>query len=222
MITVPHTLVDIIEQSTLHCSLPIRVELHYATPHNFTGQIVSGYQPSAFNRGLMSTKAATQLCQVQEYALINYGCTLLIYDAYRPLRAAKSFIAWSQTPENNARDLELKAYYYPDIEKHQLTALGYIAENISAHCYGHTVDVVLADHETGKPIDMGTPFDFFGPRSHPHVDANEIGIMAYRNRHILRLMMQRFGFIASDVEYWHFEFSEREIDFPMDFELHLI
>lgn len=219
MIQAESSLMDIIQLSRERCSIPIRVELSYATEDNFTGQCVTGYHPNAQHRGLLNPKALLKLCEAQEYTYLNYGCTLLVYDAYRPLRAAKSFTAWSQVPESSPRDFELKQMYYPDMPKEQLVTLGYLANNISAHCYGHTVDLVLADHETGHPLNMGTCFDHFGPRSHPDYDQALIGVNPFRNRQILRHIMQRFGFMPSDIEYWHFEFSEREINIPMDFDI---
>lgn len=219
MIQAESSLMDIIQTSLKHCNIPIRVELSYATEDNFTGQCVTGYHPNARHRGLLTPKALLKLCEAQEYTFLNYGCSLLIYDAYRPLRAAKSFIAWSKMPESNPRDVELKTLYYPDIPKDKLVPLGYLADDVSAHCYGNTVDLVLACHKTGRALDMGTCFDHFGPRSHPDYDKALIGVNPFRNRQILRHIMERFGFIPSDIEYWHFEFCEREITIPMDFDI---
>jgi D-alanyl-D-alanine dipeptidase len=212
-------LIDISHLSLERCSKPIQVILRYATDDNFTGQRVAGYHAQIKHRGLLTHQAALSLCQAQEYTLINYGCTLLVYDAYRPLRAAKSFIAWSKVPESSPQDFELKQIYYPDLSKDELLSLGYLAPDISAHCYGNTIDLVLADCETLEPLDMGTCFDHFGPRSHPDFSQEHIGTFAFRNRQILRTIMLRFGFIPSDIEYWHFEFAQREITTPMDFEI---
>jgi D-alanyl-D-alanine dipeptidase len=47
-----------------------------------------------------------------------------------------------------------KNSYYPNINKSQLFALGYIAKK-SGHSRGSTVDVSLVDISTMKQIDMG-------------------------------------------------------------------
>ncbi len=42
--------------------------------------------------------------------------------------------------------------------------MGYIAER-SGHSRGSTVDLTIVDNRTFKELDMGTPYDFFGPES---------------------------------------------------------
>lgn len=217
IITMPPEFVDVALLSQELCLKPIQVELLYATNNNFIGKPIDGYAASGMRRGLLSAHVAKQLCLAQEYALVNYGCTLLIYDAYRPLRAVRQFAAWSKTPDVTTQDLALKAKYYPDVEKSQLLELGYLAPEVSAHCYGHTVDITLACAATLRPLDMGSIFDFFGPTSLSTADMSLIGADASRYRYILSQIMQRYGFVPHDLEYWHFEFSERELLEPLDF-----
>ena len=89
----------------------------------------------------------------------------------------------------------------PDLEKQELFEKGYIAKE-SSHSRGSTVDVTLLDMATGKELDMGSPFDFFGEVSHP--DYRGITEEQYANRMILQRVMMRSGFEPIDCEWWHF------------------
>ncbi len=60
----------------------------------------------------------------------------------------------------------MKAEFYPHVDKSTLFRDGYIAAR-SGHSRGSTVDLTLARRADGKELDMGTPFDFFSPRSWP-------------------------------------------------------
>ena len=60
----------------------------------------------------------------------------------------------------------MKSQYYPNVAKKDLFKLDYIASK-SGHTRGSTVDLTIIDIKTGKELDMGSPFDFFGVISHP-------------------------------------------------------
>ena len=70
------------------------------------------------------------------------------------------FVRWAR----NLADMQMKAEFYPDVDKSTLFRDGYIAAR-SGHSRGSTVDLTLARRAGGKELDMGTPFDFFSPRS---------------------------------------------------------
>ena len=95
----------------------------------------------------------------------------------------------------------MKPYFYPELEKQELFAKGYIAKQ-SSHSRGSTVDLTLLDMRTGKELDMGSPFDLFSPISHP--DCRDITEEQYENRMCLQRAMVRGGFIPMDCEWWHF------------------
>ena len=95
----------------------------------------------------------------------------------------------------------MKAFFYPDLNKSVLIPEGYIAER-SGHSRGSTVDLTLFDMRTGKDVDMGSPFDFFGEISHP--DYRGITPEQYENRMLLRGCMLRHGFRPVPEEWWHF------------------
>lgn len=214
-------LVDVIALSEKRCSSPIRGALAYATRENFLGRVVDGYSPSASHVCLLSRKAAEHLCSVQN-ALNAQGLGLFIYDAYRPLRAVRDFSAWVHETPGSAQEQERKALHYPHLEKTELAPSGYIPDAVSRHCFGHSVDVSLIDSKTNQLLDMGTIFDYFDSSSHhPDTPPERIGDAAFRNRQLLAQAMLQGGFIAYPLEYWHFDFRERELTEPADLEITL-
>ena len=72
----------------------------------------------------------------------------------------------------------------------------------SGHTRGSTVDLTLFDMNTGKEVDMGGTFDWFGIESHP--DFRGITKQQFQNRMILRDAMLRHGFKPLSTEWWHF------------------
>ena len=77
------------------------------------------------------------------------------------------------------------------------------------HNYGVAVDVTLLD-ETGAPVDMGTPVDFFGDEAHtgdePALAAEgRISAEACRNRQLLGSVMREAGLVPYRREWWHYE-----------------
>lgn len=214
-------LIDVIKLSGQVCSQPIRAYLKYATEKNFVGRPIAGYEPGFTDIALLTPKAATDLCYVQNSLHKNHGMGLLVYDAYRPKRAVHDFLLWSKLPPASDFELERKAKHYPHIEKHQLFDLGYIMED-SNHCYGNTVDVVLVDIKTGKALEMGARFDFMDEQSHIDADSLSIGEQAFRHRQILQSAMIEYGFEPYHEEFWHFSHggkAGREVEEPMDIEI---
>ena len=106
-------------------------------------------------------------------------------------------MAWSKDPA----DTRMKARYYPDVDKADMIALGYLGAH-SGHSRGSALDVTLVDLRTGAAADMGSPFDFFGEISHP--DAPNLAPEQRANRLLLREAMLRRGFKPLSTEWWHF------------------
>ena len=59
---------------------------------------------------------------------------------------------------------------------------------------------------TGKELDMGSPFDYFGEISHP--DCRDVTDEQYDNRMALQRVMRRSGFVPLDCEWWHFTLAD--------------
>ena len=133
-------------------------EIRYYSTYNFVGERIDGYEEPA---ALLTVEAARAL-RAAAGELNVQGYRLKVFDAYRPARAVRHFVLWGIED----LDLRMKPFFYPDLEKQELFAKGYIASE-SSHSRGSTVDVTLLDMTTGKELDMGSPFDFFGEISHP-------------------------------------------------------
>ena len=186
------------------------LEIRYYSTYNFVGARIEGYErPLA----LMTKRSADSLKVVND-ELMAKGYRLKIWDTYRPQRAVNHFIRWAE----NLQDTTMKAVFYPMVDKSLLFEQGYIYAR-SSHSRGSTVDLTLLDAVTGKELDMGSPFDWFGDESHP-----DYRCPLYRqseNRLVLRNAMLRHGFEGIDSEWWHFTlanepYSDTYFDFPIE------
>ena len=184
-------------------------EIRYHSTYNFTGERVNGYEEPC---ALLTVEAARALRSAANEFNVQ-GYRLKVFDAYRPATAVKHFILWGIEDT----DIRMKPYFYPDLEKQELFSKGYIAKR-SSHSRGSAVDLTLLDMATGKEVDMGSPFDFFGPVSHP--DCKEITEEQYDNRMRLQKVMLHNGFAPLDCEWWHFmlenePYPDTYFDFPV-------
>lgn len=171
----------------------LRVEMRYAGAHNFVGRRVDGYAEPVC---LLTRQAAEALARAQA-ELAPSGLGLKVFDCYRPQRAVAHFARWA----GDLGDQSTKAEFYPNVEKSQLFALGYIAER-SGHSRGSTVDLTIIDLASGAEIDMGSPFDLFDARSWP--TDQSVSAAARANRLMLQSLMTRHGFRPLREEWWHF------------------
>lgn len=163
----------------LRVALPeARFAIAYATDVNFVGAMLPGYgAPGAWLRS-----PAIQGLRLAADAAADQGLGLIIYDAYRPVRATEAMWAWATNTGNR--------WLFDD---------GWVVRR-SRHNTGIAVDLSLTD-ATGRPLDMGSPFDAFVEAS---FTANATGLAA-ENRQRLRALMVEAGFVPLDQEWWHFE-----------------
>ena len=159
----------------------IRVQLRYATNDNFTGAPLPGYDA---NRALLRREAASALTRVAHAAAAE-GFSLIVYDAYRPVRATRAMVQWARRTR-----------------REDLFRDGYIASR-SRHNLGLAIDLTLADLRTGVPLDMGTPFDTFSREAHT---ANATGDILARRFQLTRVMESQ-GFVNYTQEWWHFSYT---------------
>ncbi len=185
------------------------LEIRYYSTYNFVGERIDGYEhPCA-----LLTKEAARALKAASDDCVRRGYRLKIYDAYRPQRAVAHFVRWAA----DTGDTRMKAPFYPNLDKSVLFAQGYIAEK-SGHSRGSTVDLTLFDMKTGKEVDMGGTFDWFGGESHP--DFRGITEAQYANRMLLREIMLAHGFKPLEEEWWHFTlanepYPDTYFDFPV-------
>ena len=186
-------------------------EIRYYSTYNFVGERITGYyEPCA----LMTKEAALALKEVSD-ELKAKGYRLKVYDAYRPQMAVDHFVRWAE----KLNDKRMKPYFYPQVEKNRLFAEGYIDAK-SGHSRGSTIDLTLFDMSTGKELDMGGTFDYFGELSHPDYKGN-LTQQQIQNRMILREAMTRHGFKPLPEEWWHFTlrnepYPDTYFNFPVE------
>lgn len=179
---------SMVDQGMLHVqdSIPsIWVELKYATTDNFTGVVLYDRMHNAYLHplALQKLRKAQTILQKSHPKL-----SLLVYDAVRPLSIQqKMFDVVKGTPQ--------QAY----VANPSKTGL---------HNYGMAVDLTICD-EKGFPLDMGTPFDYFGKAAAIRDEEGlvEDGLLTPKqvaNRRLLRKVMTDAGFYVIQGEWWHF------------------
>ncbi|BAO76697.1 D-alanyl-D-alanine dipeptidase [Winogradskyella sp. PG-2] len=169
------------------------VELRYYSTNNFVGDTIDDYNT---NKLIITKVTAEKLKRVQE-ELQQQNLCLKVYDGYRPQGAVNHFIRWAR----DLNDTINKQQFYPNVKKRNLFKAGYIASR-SGHSRGSTIDLTIVCGENGEPLDMGSPFDFFGEQS--WVDYNDISEQQKANRQLLQTMMLKHNFRNYPKEWWHF------------------
>jgi len=169
------------------------LEIRYFSTYNFVGSRIDGYDAPV----ALCTRQAADALAVADSLLRLQGYRLKIFDAYRPQKAVDHFVRWA----HDVADTAMKPFFYSDVDKRNLFALDYIALH-SGHSRGSTFDLTLFDQRSGREVDMGGTFDFFGERSHP--DYDDITAQQKANRQILRDAMTAAGFKPLYTEWWHF------------------
>ncbi|TCK66784.1 D-Ala-D-Ala dipeptidase VanX [Winogradskyella wandonensis] len=185
------------------------VELRYYTNNNFVGDTIDGYKSNT----LYLTKAAAKQLKLVQDELQRQNLCLKVYDGYRPQTAVNHFVRWAR----QINDTTNKSRFYPNVNKRHLFKEGYIASK-SGHSRGSTIDLTIISGETGKPLDMGSPYDFFGEPS--WVDYQNITDVQKQNRQRLQSVMLKHGFRNYPKEWWHFTLrGEPFPDTYFDFEI---
>lgn len=185
------------------------LDVRYFTDHNFVGEPVDGYLAPVV---VLTEPAARALAGVQA-DLAPFGLGIKVFDGYRPQRAVDHFVRWGKDLD----DTRMKEEFYPDVAKRDLFRDGYIAEK-SGHSRGSTVDLTIISLDSGRELDMGTPFDYFGPKSWPSNPDMPPRVRA--NRALLRAVMTNNGFTPLKEEWWHFTLTDEPypdtyFDFPV-------
>ena len=184
-------------------------EMRYYTAFNFVGARIRGYDaPHA-----VMTREGAEAVRDAADEFRRRGCVIKVFDAYRPQRATDHFLEWLRDPG----DTRMKPYFYPELDKSVLIAEDYIGPR-SGHSRGSTIDMTLVDMFTGRELDMGGGFDYFGDRS--HVDFDGLTDAQRANRQLLRGVMLARGFRPLESEWWHFHlidepFPDTCFDFPV-------
>ncbi|MFD1145168.1 M15 family metallopeptidase [Larkinella insperata] len=171
----------------------IRVDLKYSTTDNFIGKDVYGDLTRAYLQPMAARKLATASKLLRQK---HPDLRLLVYDATRP-RSAQ----W---------DLWHTLKHLPVNERGKYVSN---PRNGSVHNFGCAVDLTLAT-KAGKPLDMGTQFDYFGELAYPIKEDQLLkhGKLTQKqvdNRRLLRSVMKQAGFAPLSAEWWHFNALSR-------------
>ncbi len=153
----------------------VRLDMRYATTDNFVGQVL--YDCA---RCFVRPAPARALADIQA-ELQTQGLGLKLFDCYRP--RAVQWKLWEIYPKP-----------------------GYVADprTGSVHNRGGAVDLTLVD-SLGQELDMGTAFDFFGPKANHTFTELPANVLANRRR--LKDIMRKHGFTHIRSEWWHYEYA---------------
>lgn len=157
----------------------IRLDIRYATAQNFVGRAV--YTEA---RAFLQRPAAEALLRAHR-SLKDKGYGLLIFDGYRPWSVTKLF--WDVVPREK-RDFVANP------------AKG------SKHNRGCAVDLSLYDLETGREVEMPSPYDDMTERASPDYAGGTPEQRAHRD--LLRAAMEKQGFAVEPNEWWHFNYQD--------------
>jgi zinc D-Ala-D-Ala dipeptidase len=165
----------------------IRVDLKYASAHNFMKKNVYGDLTRAYLRPEAASKLVEASAILQER---HPELRLLVVDAVRPRSVQHSM--WKILVDTPMQRYVANPHHG------------------SMHNYGTAVDVTLYNIETGKRLDMGTPVDCFDPLAHPNLESKflregKLNADQIENRLILRNAMSDAGWRVLSIEWWHFD-----------------
>ncbi len=175
----PHQWTELPVASNSDKSRSIDLDFTYATTNNFVNTKLYPC-PRCFLR----TDVATAIQQAhQQLQQQGYG-GLRMFDCYRPQPIQQKM--WAIKPD-----------------------VRYVANPLkgSDHNRGIAVDITILDRN-GKPLDMGTAFDEFSPKSHHTY--RELSPEVLKNRSLLKATMAAVGLHHIDTEWWHYAWNGKK------------
>jgi D-alanyl-D-alanine dipeptidase len=161
------------------------LDLRYATPDNFTHKRL-------YPAGTTSTFLRKRVYQALDSVGVELslqGISLVIFDAYRPYSITVEL--WNRVKDDRYAANPAKG---------------------SGHNRGIAVDLSLADAKTHQLLPMPTDFDNFSDSAHQDFSGTDAKRIA--NRELLKLTMEKYGFIPLSTEWWHFSWPA-----PGDYEV---
>jgi D-alanyl-D-alanine dipeptidase len=183
-----HDLTDISKMDT-----SIIINLRYADTNNFLKKnFYDGLSRAYFN-----CETAIRICNAQTFLKEeNPNYSLVIFDASRPQH--------------------LQQMMWDSLQMHPGIKLKYLASPLetSLHNYGCAVDAGIYDAGSGKMLNMGSDFDFFGGVSQPKheeffLKTGDLTKDMIANRELLRKVMKKAGLNPITSEWWHFSSYKR-------------
>lgn len=136
-----------------------------------------------------------------------YDCA----ECYLRYKTIKALILASESFEKDGYKIKLfDCYRSLDVQKKMWKIVNnpsYVAnpKTGSVHNRGKAVDLTLVDSD-GNELDMGTDFDFFGPKSAHNY--KRLSKKVLKNRLYLKNIMEKSGFSALASEWWHYNLND--------------
>ena len=165
----------------------LKTDLKFSSTDNFLKKDIYACLDKAYAQPATAEKLrrANMLLQKKKP-----GYRFVVYDAARPNQCQHAL--W------NAIDL-------PESKKHIYLAN---PKRGSIHNYGCALDLSIED-QSGKALDMGTGFDYFGELAQPRCEEKmrrkgKLNEVQLANRRLLRSCMNMAGFMGTSSEWWHF------------------
>jgi len=153
------------------------LDLRYATTNNFVEEAMYDC-----GRCFVRPAVAKALVSIQA-ELQEQGLGLKFFDCYRPRPIQQKL--WDKVPDPR---------YVADPKKG------------SMHNRGAAVDLTIVNAE-GEELDMGTDFDFFGPRAYHNYTQLPDSVLA--NRRLLKQVMEKHDFRPTSTEWWHYSYRPK-------------
>jgi D-alanyl-D-alanine dipeptidase len=129
---------------------------------------------------LMRLATAKALLKAQT-ELRKQGLGFKMFDCYRPQSA--QYKLWQKVPD--------RRYVAPPSRG-------------SMHSRGGALDLTLIDLEHQQQLDMGTHYDYFGPKA--YWVNKDLPQSVLDNRQLLRSTLEKHGFKTVTTEWWHFNY----------------
>ncbi len=170
----------------------IRTDIKYSGTDNFMKSDIYG----DYNKAYLQPDVAEKLVNAQFFLKeLHPGYRLLVFDAARTVSAQK--MLWD-------------ALKMPAREKGKFACN---PRKGSVHNFGAAVDLSIID-DKGNELDMGCPYDFFGPLAYPGMENQLLSDSTLTkqqvdNRKLLRQVMSKAGFFNIQTEWWHFNSCTR-------------
>ncbi len=153
----------------------VLLDIRYATDNNFV-------EEQLYDCGRCFLRPAVAKAMLAaHHELQEQGLGLKMFDCYRPRPIQQKL--WDKVP--NA------SYVTPPSRG-------------SMHNRGLAIDVTIVD-QSGKELEMGTTYDFFGKRAHHTFTDLPETVLA--NRKMLKELMYKHGFLHIRTEWWHYSYT---------------
>jgi D-alanyl-D-alanine dipeptidase len=160
--------------------------------------------PGASSRGWLREGVAERLARAA--AALPDGLTLVVWDGYRPI-ATQAALYDGYLAELAMVHPDWPADALEEAAARYVTPPSRSPDAPPPHLTGGAVDLTIGDGD-GRPLDLGTDFDAFGPET----GARALEDVPGRARDLRRLLfwaMSEQGFTAYLEEWWHFDLGDQ-------------